>query len=282
MATTRKMVLIALADQANDYGEAYPGIESLRRRCSMGLRTVYDSLAQLEVDGYLTRSQLPGKKALYSLNLDRLRQQDLLQPQPFKGAAGAGCGSRRGAGAAGVRTPQGAGNRKPGGAGAALHKSNQELKATTGDDDARERELGFDSDAEDPGLTTARYAEYEALTPFERTDCVDPYLAKLPATLSLPVWASFVMHRKAIRRPLSIAAYQLLLQDFRRLVADGVDLDESLNETIKAGLALPVNPNKTGRGKGQGPPRPRANDDFSDVSYVGTPDHELPPELRDS
>lgn len=275
------MLLLALADQVNNQGQGYPGVETLRRMCSMGLRTVYDSIAELEAEDYLTRSQLPGKHTLYSLNLDRLRQQDLLQPQPQKGAAGAGCGNRRGAAGAGVREPHDAGNRKPGGAAAALYKSNQELKAPTGDDE-RGRELGFDGDAEDPGLTTARYAEYEALSQFERTDCVDPYLANLPATLSLPVWASFVKHRKAIRRPLSIAAYQLLLQDFRRLLADGVDLDESLNETIKAGLALPVNTKKTGRGRGQGPPRPRANDDFSNVRYEGTPDDELPPELRDS
>lgn len=94
---SRKMVLIALADQANDRGESYPGLESLKRRCSMGMRTVYEALRELEDQGYISRSQLPGYQTLYQIHLDKLLQRDLLAP----------------AKSAGVRHPQGCGERSP-------------------------------------------------------------------------------------------------------------------------------------------------------------------------
>lgn len=45
---TQKMVLLALADQANDQGIAWPHIGSLAKRCGVSKRAVFEALADLE------------------------------------------------------------------------------------------------------------------------------------------------------------------------------------------------------------------------------------------
>lgn len=117
LSLAQKMVLVSLADQANDYGESYPGLESIRRRCSMSMRGVYKVLAELEELGLLSREQLPGKNTLYRLHIDQMLQRDLLeeggvQETPAQARARAagvqhlhrvqGCTTSRGARGAGV------------------------------------------------------------------------------------------------------------------------------------------------------------------------------------
>lgn len=52
---TQKMVLLALADQANDQGIAWPHIGSLAKRCGITKRAVFEALAQLEEGQCLKR-----------------------------------------------------------------------------------------------------------------------------------------------------------------------------------------------------------------------------------
>lgn len=48
-----KLVLLALADRANDDGECWPGRESLATKCSMGLRTIDGHILSLQKKGLL-------------------------------------------------------------------------------------------------------------------------------------------------------------------------------------------------------------------------------------
>lgn len=263
LTLSRKMVLIALADQANDYGECYPGIETLRRRCSMGLRTVYEALAELEAEGLVSREQLPGQKTLYRISIHALQQGELA----IGGAAAAGCGRRtvrepQGAAGAPRREPQDAGNRKRGGAAAAVHK------ATNSKSNQREGS----------GHERTRGEQLEVMGSFDRT-LIEPYLDTLPTGIDLQVFADFVKHRRVKGGPMSISSWKQVRAVLDAFAADGVDLNQCLQHTMLANLAVPVDPRPKSRA---GPKRPRANDDFTNVRYQGTADDDLPAELRNN
>lgn len=63
-----KLVLLALADCANDEGLAWPSIATLRRKTNAGERTVQRSLRSLEAAGLLRRDEVPGKGCKYHLD----------------------------------------------------------------------------------------------------------------------------------------------------------------------------------------------------------------------
>lgn len=53
LPTGQKMVLLALADRANDDGECWPGQESLARKCSLSERAVRENLRRLNEAGLI-------------------------------------------------------------------------------------------------------------------------------------------------------------------------------------------------------------------------------------
>ena len=67
LPSSRKMVLLALADCANDEGLAWPSIATIARKCSVDRRTAQRSLRQLELDGYLARQEVIGKGCKYQI-----------------------------------------------------------------------------------------------------------------------------------------------------------------------------------------------------------------------
>lgn len=80
---SRKMLMLSLADQANDEGFCWPDYETLARRCSVSRRTLFQCLSDLEQDGLVTRlyEGKPGQeKVIFQINLDALLQQELALP----------------------------------------------------------------------------------------------------------------------------------------------------------------------------------------------------------
>lgn len=73
LPTGRKMVLLALCDNANDQGECYPSVSNIAERCSMGERTVQSHLADMEDDGILSRHFRNGRSSIYVINPRRFR-----------------------------------------------------------------------------------------------------------------------------------------------------------------------------------------------------------------
>ena len=66
--TSNKMVLLALADCANDDGVCWPGINHLVRKCSIGERTVQRAIKELAAEGHITRQEVPGKGCRYAVH----------------------------------------------------------------------------------------------------------------------------------------------------------------------------------------------------------------------
>lgn len=68
LPTGQKMVLLALADNANDLGECYPAIGTIALKCSMSERTVQVHISALEKCGALRRDMRNGRSTLYTLD----------------------------------------------------------------------------------------------------------------------------------------------------------------------------------------------------------------------
>lgn len=77
----RKMLLLSLADQANDSGQCWPELDDLAARCSMSRRTLFDCLRELEEVGLLSRihrGTAGALRVIFQVHESALRQQDLL------------------------------------------------------------------------------------------------------------------------------------------------------------------------------------------------------------
>lgn len=62
-----KLVLLALADCANDEGHCWPSVASLVRKCSKSERTIQGSIKRLVDEGHLIRREVPGKGCNYTV-----------------------------------------------------------------------------------------------------------------------------------------------------------------------------------------------------------------------
>lgn len=62
---SQKIVLLALADCANDEGHCWPSMATLSKKCSKGERTVQGVIKELVKAGHLTRKEVLGKGCNY-------------------------------------------------------------------------------------------------------------------------------------------------------------------------------------------------------------------------
>jgi DNA-binding transcriptional ArsR family regulator len=69
----RLLLLLALADAANDEGVCWPSVTTLARKCRTSDRTVQRHLRDLEAAGLLAIVERPGTSQLYRIDLDALR-----------------------------------------------------------------------------------------------------------------------------------------------------------------------------------------------------------------
>lgn len=65
---TDKLVLLALADNANDEGECYPSLTNIASRCEMHRATVVRSIQTLERDGHVSRTVRMGRNTVYQVH----------------------------------------------------------------------------------------------------------------------------------------------------------------------------------------------------------------------
>lgn len=80
-----KLVLLALADCANDEGKCWPGLTSLARKTGKSRRSLIDTIHALEKSGHLSRDVKIGKGVNYTVHPNASEQLDL----PISGAKSA-------------------------------------------------------------------------------------------------------------------------------------------------------------------------------------------------
>jgi DNA-binding transcriptional MocR family regulator len=68
---TDKLVLLALADNANDEGECYPSLTNIAQRCEMHRTTVVHAIQSLESGGHLSRQVRSGRNTVYVVHPSR-------------------------------------------------------------------------------------------------------------------------------------------------------------------------------------------------------------------
>ena len=65
LSDSLKIVLLALADNANDEGLCWPSIATIAKKCSKGQRTIQLAIKSLVEMGHLTRHEVVGKGCKY-------------------------------------------------------------------------------------------------------------------------------------------------------------------------------------------------------------------------
>ena len=280
-----KMLLLCLADFANDEGEGYPGTDTICARCSFSPASLYRHLAALEDEQFMARHQM-GDRTLYVLNVERIRQLPLAahkQGRKSKGLADIhpvkvrpkrsqieSTDSQNESGDSQIET-----------------LSNCELGPLT----VRDGTSQIESPIKQPpanhhepprGAAKPGRGDQFAALDARRRKLIEPYLDKLHPSVELERFADFVDHRSVCRKPLSIGAWNAVSLLLNQLAADGHDLNESLKQTLGKGLCEPIVPRKDPGGtNGFNPQQTRANDDFSEVNYgPGTAPSELPAFLQ--
>ena len=264
---SRKLLLLAIADQGNDDGiNCYPSYETLQRRCSMSRRTLFNALAELEQEGWMERRQIPGTQRVeFRLNVERLLQRSLPIAEQIRRERK--CKPCTGANSAPVQSTDETG------ANSAPHKASKSIHGGVG--------------ASAHARVHAREEQIAQLSSHER-QVLDPFLDRVPEDLPLKAAAVFLIHRQSIRRPVSIAGWHQLRKEFDAARERGWNLAKSLEAAAAMGYALPADPallltNGRGAGNRDGPKRGKArvNDDFSSVSYgQGTSENDIPEFLR--
>lgn len=88
----RKLVLLALADNANDEGRCWPSQPTIARKASLSVRALRDHLHALEADGWIAILALGngrGKSTEYLLAADRIKAEASGNGKGEKAEAGA-------------------------------------------------------------------------------------------------------------------------------------------------------------------------------------------------
>lgn len=82
----RKMVLLALCDNASDEGICYPSVATLVRKCSMAERTVQGHITDLEKLGIVRREFRTGRSTYYHIDASKICTPQNLHPTPADAA----------------------------------------------------------------------------------------------------------------------------------------------------------------------------------------------------
>lgn len=89
-----KMVLISLADNANDHGECWPLLKTIGKRASLGRTALIDALKWLEEKGLLEIERAPGVRNRYTVKPPGMNP-DLFESPPNQSAKRTGPPSGR-------------------------------------------------------------------------------------------------------------------------------------------------------------------------------------------
>nr|WP_312354374.1 helix-turn-helix domain-containing protein [Stenotrophomonas pavanii] len=221
------LLALALADHAHDDGtHIFPSIARLAEKTRQSERSVQYQLRRMEQSGWLVlvNAGIGGRRSGFGEG-GRTRQYRI-NPEWMKGADIAPFSKGAKQALEGCKTTQ---ERVQNGVEKGATAIAPEPRATK-------------SNQEQP---SHRECEREADPLSLTTEQVDSELAGfgvVPRGIDRQMLARFVRHRAAIRRVLSVQGWLQVRQQLLDLIAAGHDPNESLKQTMAAGLALPVIP----------------------------------------
>lgn len=220
MSPSAKFVLISLADNANDHGACWPSISTICTRTCLGRTAVIEAIKQLELLGLVVGDRSNGRHTRYTVVVGQgglFESQVAAQPVRQTNRSGTRTGLRRELDQSGSRT----------GPVRQADTNRQEPSLTVNGESGALRDLEF-----------AALADHEQRA-------VAPYADRIPASISLELWAAFVAHRAVMRRVLSTSAFLQVLPILAALEHAGHNLNACLRHTMLHGLAVPCAPPAT-------------------------------------
>lgn len=221
------LLALALADHAHDDGtHIFPSIARLAEKTRQSERSVQYQLRRMEQSGWLVlvNAGIGGRRSGFGEG-GRTRQYRI-NPEWMKGAEIAPFAKGAKQASEGCKTTQ---ERVQNGVEKGATAIAPEPRATkSNQEQPSHRECEREAD---PLALTAEQIDRE-LAGFGST----------PTGVDREQLARFVRHRAAIRRPLSVQGWMQVRQQLLDLIAAGHDPNESLKQTMAAGLALPVIP----------------------------------------
>lgn len=251
---TPKAVLISLADNANDQGVCWPSLETIQMRTCFGRSAVIKAIKWLEGAGLLVADRSNGRKTSYQV------VPNGRAPQLFDGLGKPAKPSGSRTGSAGGRVHKTDGSASQTGSAGGQNQSTSRTQPVRQVDTNRQEPSGTsESDARARGTPAGELAA-GILRVLGITCGITSQHPTLLEAAAAGVTAQAVIDL-ARANPSKSAVYALKAALNQRL--------EFLAGS-KAG----------GQGARAGPAKTRANDDFTNVSYQGTPADELPAELR--
>jgi len=235
---------LALADNAHDDGTSiYPSVETLAKKSRQSERSVQYQLRKMQKMGWLILVSEGGGR-LPGFNSGGKARQYRINPAWIKGAdiAPLESDASEAESAKGAKTapfPKGA---KTGNQGCKTASSTVQNDAVNGATAVAPEPRATKSNQEQPSHRECeREADPAALTA-EQVDRELAGFGVVPTGIDRQMLARFVRHRAAIRRVLSVQGWLQVRQQLADLMANGHDPNESLKQTMAAGLALPVIP----------------------------------------
>ncbi|WP_329754608.1 helix-turn-helix domain-containing protein [Stenotrophomonas maltophilia] len=221
------LLALALADHAHDDGtHIFPSIARLAEKTRQSERSVQYQLRRMEQSGWLVlvNAGIGGRRSGFGEG-GRTRQYRI-NPEWMKGAEIAPFAKGAKQASEGCKTAQ---ERVQNGVEKGATAIAPEPRATkSNQEQPSHRECEREAD---PLALTAEQVDRE-LAGFGST----------PPGVDREQLARFVRHRAAIRRPLSVQGWLQVRQQLLDLIDAGADANESLKQTMAAGLALPVIP----------------------------------------
>ncbi|MBG6243291.1 MAG: helix-turn-helix domain-containing protein [Candidatus Symbiopectobacterium sp. Dall1.0] len=201
----RKLVLLKLADNANDKGEAWPSIPHIAQQCEMAERTVQGHVQSLQKSGFLWIEKRKGSNGInqsniYHLTLEKGEEESRKCgefPAPSDGATAAPYGESP--------APHGA-NTAPGDGATAAPRTSHSFE---------------------PVIEPVKNIP---LPLADKKNKFDP-LTEKPSNVSAEVWADWVSHRKEIRHPLTPTTCKRI----RSMLENHVNPDAVISLSIERG-----------------------------------------------
>jgi hypothetical protein len=83
VGATDKIVLLALADRADDSGKCWPGVGTLAKKCGLSDRTVQRSIQALSDAGHLSREDRSGTSSIYFIHPSGAQQMQGYTPPEY-------------------------------------------------------------------------------------------------------------------------------------------------------------------------------------------------------
>ncbi|MBN5158817.1 MULTISPECIES: helix-turn-helix domain-containing protein [unclassified Stenotrophomonas] len=221
------LLALALADHAHDDGtHIFPSIARLAEKTRQSERSVQYQLRRMEQSGWLVlvNAGIGGRRSGFGEG-GRTRQYRI-NPEWMKGADIAPFAKGAKQATKGCKTTQERVQNSVEKGATAIAPEPRATKSNQEQPSHRECEREAD-----PLALTVEQVERE-LAGFGST----------PTAVDREQLTRFVRHRAAIRRPLSVQGWLQVRQQLLDLIAAGHDPNESLKQTMAAGLSLPVIP----------------------------------------